>query len=64
MTVKVKPTVTINNAVKQIEKRMVAVGKERDKLDDLIGELEHLKETCREAYDDLQRARDALSELV
>jgi hypothetical protein len=64
MTYKVKPTVTINNAIKQIDKRMIAVGKERDKLDDLIGELEHLKENCREAYDDLQRARDSLSELV
>lgn len=64
MNVKVKPTVTINNAIKQIEKRMVAVGKERDKLDDLIGELEHLKDNCRTAYDDLQHARDALSELV
>jgi predicted nucleic acid-binding Zn-ribbon protein len=64
MTYKVKPTVTINNAIKQIDKRMVAVGKERDKLDDLIGELEHLKDNCRTAYDDLQHARDALSELV
>lgn len=64
MTYKVKPTVTINNAIKQIEKRMIAVGKERDKLDDLIGELEHLKDNCRTAYDDLQHARDALSELV
>lgn len=64
MTYKVKPTVTINNAIKQIEKRMVAVGKERDKLDDLVGELEHLKENCASAYDDLQRARDSLSELV
>lgn len=64
MTVKVKPTVTINNAIKEINKRMVAVGKERDKLDDLIGDLEGLRENCREAYDDLQRARDSLSELV
>lgn len=64
MNVKVKPTVTIKNAIKQIEKRMVAVGKERDKLDDLINELEHLKENCTDAYYDLQSARDSLSELV
>lgn len=64
MTYKVKPTITINNAIKQIEKRMLAVGKERDKLDDMIGELEHLKDNCRTAYEDLQHARDALSELV
>ena len=64
MNVKVKPTMTINNAIKQIQKRMDAVGKERDKLDDLISELEHLKWNCEEAYENLQRARDALSELV
>ena len=62
--IKIKPTMTLKNAIKQIEKRMVAVGVERDKLDDLIGELEHLKENCSSAYDDLQRARDSLSELV
>jgi HPt (histidine-containing phosphotransfer) domain-containing protein len=64
MTVKFKPNVTLANAAKQIEKRMIAVGKERDKLDELIGELEQLKWNCEEAYDNLQRARDALSELV
>jgi len=62
--IKLKPTMTMKNAIKQIEKRMIAVGKERDKLDELIGELGHLKENCDTAYDDLQHARDALSELV
>lgn len=61
---KIKPTMTIRDALKQIEKRMIAVGLERDKLDDLIGELDHLKDNCQTAYDDLQHARDALSELV
>lgn len=62
--IKLKPTMSINTALKQIEKRMIAVGNERDKLDNLIGELNHLKENCDTAYDDLQHARDALSELV
>lgn len=61
---KIKPTMSIKTAMKQIEKRMIAVGKERDKLDDLIGELDSLKDNCQTAYDDLQHARDALSELV
>lgn len=41
-----------------------AIGKERDKLDDTISELEELKGCAEEAYDDLQHARDALSRLV
>ena len=48
--------------VRQIDKRRDAVGKERDRLDDMIGDLEALRETCNEAWDCLQRARDALSE--
>lgn len=55
---------TLIQAIDEINTRMKAVGIERDKLDDLIGDLEHLRENCRSAYDDLQHARDALSELV
>lgn len=55
---------TFEDAIKEIEVRKAAVAAERDKLDDLIGELEHLKQNCDEAHDSLQRARDALSELV
>lgn len=62
--IKLKPTMSMKMAIKQIEKRMKTVGVERDKLDDLIGDLAHLKENCDTAYDDLQHARDALSELV
>lgn len=53
-----------NTTIKQIDKRMKAVAAERDKLDELIRDLEALKENCEEAYDHLQRARDALSEIV
>ncbi len=55
---------TFEDAIKEIDLRKAAVAAERDKLDDLIGELEHLRANCDTAYDDLQRARDALSELV
>jgi septal ring factor EnvC (AmiA/AmiB activator) len=54
----------INSWMKQIDRRKDAIGKERDKLDDLIGELQSLKEDCVEAHDALQTARDALSRLV
>jgi hypothetical protein len=54
----------ISTMIKAIEKRRDAVGKERDKLDDMILELECLRECCARAYDDLGHARDALSELA
>jgi septal ring factor EnvC (AmiA/AmiB activator) len=53
-----------SRALSQIAKRQEAVGKERDKLDDLISDLQSLKEDCEEAHDALQAARDALSRLV
>lgn len=54
----------IESIIKVIDKHMAAVAKERNNLDDFINELDYLKENCREAYDSLQDARDALSELV
>lgn len=50
--------------IRRLEKQMTAIGVERDKLDDLISEASELLEDCNEAKDNLQRARDALSELV
>lgn len=61
---KVSGNKSINSVIKELDKRMQGVAKERDKLDDLISELEHLRENCRAAYDDMQSARDHLSELV
>lgn len=43
---------------------MKAVAKERDKLDEAIADMEQLRECCDRAWEDLQSARDALSELV
>ena len=54
----------ITTMIKEIEKRRDAVGKERDRLDELIGELEGLRDSCDRAWCDLQSARDALSELA
>jgi hypothetical protein len=48
----------------KIEKHRDAVGKTRDALDEAICELEGLKYCCDEAWDNLQSARDALSELA
>ena len=50
--------------MEEIETRMKGVASERDKLDEMIGDLTSLKEDCENAYDCLQNARDALSELV
>lgn len=54
--------------IKAIEKRIAKmqedIGDERDKLDDFIAEIEELKETCEQAWDALQEARDALSQFV
>ena len=55
---------TYKRMIREIEKRRDAVGAERDKLDYLIAELEGLKSSCERAWDDLQSARDALSELA
>ena len=50
--------------MKEIDKHMAAVAKERDELDNFISKLEELKENCTNAWEDLQCARDSLSELV
>ena len=54
----------INSIMKKIEKHRDAVARDRDALDNAIAELEGLRGTCDEAWDNLQRARDALSELA
>lgn len=54
----------LEEAKMAIEQRMMAVAEERDKIDDLISELQQLRENCETAYDCLWTARDALSELV
>lgn len=50
--------------IKQLEKRQKAIGVERDKLREALGQMEELEECCQRAYDDLQNAIEALSELA
>lgn len=54
----------INKLVKKLDKHMKAVAAERDRIDETIGEFNQLRDDCKKAYDSLQDARDALSELV
>jgi len=49
---------------KMIKLHQDIIAKERDALDAYIETLEDLKEECVRAWDALQDARDALSELV
>jgi len=54
----------IETWIDQLQKRMDGVALERDKIDATINELNMLKECCENAYDSLENARTALSELV
>jgi hypothetical protein len=54
----------IANVDKTLAKHQAKVAKTRDDLDEAIGEMVELREHCKEAWDDLQRARDALSRFV
>ena len=54
----------IEKFIFQIEEIKTKIGKDRDKLDELISKAESLLEDCIEAYDLLDQARDALSRLV
>ena len=54
----------INKLQKKLEKAQNTVGLDRDALDEIISEAEGLRESCDRAWDHLQDARDALSELV
>ena len=53
---------------KQLHQRMEAltkqIAKDRDALDDLISDATDLRESCAEALDALDSARDYLSQLV
>jgi len=50
--------------IKEIEKRKEAIGKERDKLRELIEEADELSECCDETIELLEDAANKLSELV
>lgn len=50
--------------ISELNKRLAAVGKERDRLRDLSDELGSLLDSCERGYGYLQDAIDALSEQV
>ena len=54
----------LKDVIEKVEDQMKAVGRERDKIDNLIGDLTSLRDACEEAYDALWDAREALSEIV
>ena len=54
----------IEGVAEMIRQHQEAVAAERDKLDSAISDLKDLRESCRKAWNSLQDARDALSELV
>lgn len=55
---------TVSALKKQIEASKRRIAKERDLLRDYISEVEEIAENCDEAVDDLERAADALSDLL
>ena len=54
----------IESLMRQIDKEAERLGKDRDRLDDLISHAEGLKDDCETAHGYLIDARDALSQLV
>lgn len=61
MSVKKK---TVASLLVQVKASKARISKERDKLRDLIDEMESIEDDCNEAIDDLERAADTLSQLV
>lgn len=55
---------TINSWMKKIEKKREEVGLLRDKLREMQDEVAALEESCERAWDGLDSAIDALSELA
>lgn len=55
---------TYKKMIVELEKRRTAIGKERDRLLDLQGEVDNLLDSLESADDSLQSAIDALSQFV
>ena len=61
---KQKRQMTPKQLIKRLKSMQDRIAKDRDKLQDLVSEGEMLIENCDEATDNLERAINALSELV
>jgi len=55
---------TIRSIERKLKAHQDQIAKDRDNLDRTISDLEDLREECHRAWESLQDARDALSELV
>ena len=55
---------TVTALMRQIESTKLRIAAERDKLRDIIDELQSIEEDCEESIDDLNRAADALRRLL
>lgn len=53
-----------DRVIEQIAHHQEAIAAERDRLDAFIDDLKGLRESCRDALEDLESARDALSRLA
>ncbi len=53
---------TIRQMIKQLETRRDAIGRERDKLRELLSDWADLADNCDSAYEDIDHAIDALSQ--
>lgn len=53
----------VKKMVKRLEATQKALGKHKDKLNDIISECEMLRDECETAYCALQDAREALSDV-
>lgn len=61
---RIVPKAQIARWDKAMKKHQAAVAKARDDIDAFLDEMTMLKECCERAHEDIQRAREALSELV
>ena len=57
-------TINVKKVMAALEREKVKIAASRDKLRDLEGDIQGLRESCERAVEDIERAVDALSELV
>lgn len=54
----------IKKLIKELNARKKAIGKERDRLRNIISEFEDLENVCEVAFQDIESAIETLSELA
>jgi hypothetical protein len=56
-------SVNVKTTIKTLERERAKIAASRDRLRDIEGDIQGLRQDCDEAVDDLERAIDALSRL-